>query len=38
VKWLKGYDQDFRVMEPADLKAIIDRKADGMVAVRRTKE
>ena len=38
VKWLMGYDQEFRVMEPADLKAIIDRKVDGMIAVRRSKE
>jgi predicted DNA-binding transcriptional regulator YafY len=34
IRWLMGYDQDFRVMEPADLKDIIDRKVDGMVAVR----
>jgi len=37
VQWLMGYDQDFRVMEPAELNAIIDRKVDGMVAVRRVK-
>jgi len=35
IRWLMGYDQDFRVMEPAELKETIDRKVDGMVAVRR---
>src|SRR5215218_8472311 len=29
---LMGYDQDFRVMEPASLKEAINRKVAGMVA------
>jgi predicted DNA-binding transcriptional regulator YafY len=34
-RWLIGYDQDFRVMEPASLARAIDRKVEGMLAVRR---
>ena len=34
IKWLMGYDQDFRVIEPVELKETIDRKVDGMLAVR----
>jgi predicted DNA-binding transcriptional regulator YafY len=33
-RWLVGYDQDFRVMEPAALDEAISRKLDGMLAVR----
>jgi hypothetical protein len=29
-----GYDQDFRVMDPPELKEAIDLKVAGMVAVR----
>ena len=35
IRWLMGYDQDIRVMEPAELKETVDRKVQGMVAVRR---
>jgi len=35
IRWLMGYDHDFRIMEPAELKETIDRKVQGMVAVRR---
>ena len=35
IKWLMGYDEDFRVIEPTRLKEVTDRKVDGMVAVRR---
>lgn len=36
IRWLMGYDQDFRVIEPASLDEAISRKLEGMLALRRS--